>query len=106
MQGAAPFESLQVADIGDIPVNTYNLKAAVKQLHGAYADIVKDGCKPLTLGGEHTISYPILQALRVCTSMSLYGSIYLYIMFVSVCLYLSLSISGCLCQSLYVSVCL
>jgi len=62
--GAAPFESLQVADIGDIPVNTYNLKAAMKQLHGAYADIVKDGCKPLTMGGEHTISYPILQALR------------------------------------------
>ncbi|CAG5123226.1 unnamed protein product [Candidula unifasciata] len=62
--GAAPFESLQVADIGDVPFNAYNLHLAVKQIREAYRAIIKDGCVPLTLGGDHTLSYPILQAIK------------------------------------------
>jgi len=62
--GAAPFESLQVADIGDIPANPYNLPVAVRQIRAAFDDVIKDGCVPLTMGGDHTISYPILQAIK------------------------------------------
>ncbi|XP_078695358.1 guanidinobutyrase-like isoform X1 [Branchiostoma floridae x Branchiostoma belcheri] len=62
--GAAPFDSLQVADIGDVFINMYDLKDAVKKIREAYAEIVANGCKPLTLGGDHTLTYPILQAIK------------------------------------------
>ncbi|KAH9498295.1 hypothetical protein Btru_006471 [Bulinus truncatus] len=62
--GAAPFESLQVADIGDVPFSLYNLPEAVKQIYRAYTNFIRNGCIPLTLGGDHTLSYPILQAMK------------------------------------------
>jgi len=63
--GAAPFESLMVADIGDIPINTYNLADTVNIIHKNVAAIAKLGCKPLILGGDHTITYPILRGIKV-----------------------------------------
>ncbi|KAM9115840.1 agmatinase, mitochondrial-like [Pangshura tecta] len=61
--GAAPFHSLMVADIGDVNVNLYNLQDSCRQIREAYQKIVAAGCIPLTLGGDHTITYPILQAV-------------------------------------------
>ena len=54
---------VEVADIGDIPVNPYNLEAAVETIADAYAGIAAAGCRPLTLGGEHTIVWPIVRGL-------------------------------------------
>ena len=61
---AAPFDSLQVADIGDVRINPYDLKDSVRLIEAAYLDIVSTGCRPITLGGDHTIAWPILRALR------------------------------------------
>ncbi len=61
---AAPFDSLQVADIGDIAINTFNLPKSVAIIEAAYEEILAADCKPLTLGGDHTISLPILRALK------------------------------------------
>ncbi|XP_009461655.1 PREDICTED: agmatinase, mitochondrial [Nipponia nippon] len=61
--GAAPFDSLQVADIGDVNVNLYNLPDSCRLIRESYQKIVASGCVPLTLGGDHTITYPILQAM-------------------------------------------
>ena len=61
---AAPFDSLQVADIGDVAINTFNLAASIAIIEKAYDAIVADGCRPLTLGGDHTIVLPILRALH------------------------------------------
>ena len=61
---AAPFDSLQVADIGDIAINTFNLQKSLEIIESAYDDILAADCKPLTLGGDHTISLPILRAMR------------------------------------------
>ncbi len=61
---AAPFDSLQVADIGDVAINTFNLAKSVAIIESAYDDILAHDCKPLTLGGDHTISLPILRALN------------------------------------------
>lgn len=61
--GAAPFEHMQVADIGDVAINTFDLKKSVDIITNAYDDIVAHGCIPLTLGGDHTITYPILLAI-------------------------------------------
>ena len=61
---SAPFDSLQVADIGDVAINTFNLAKSVAIIESAYDDILARNCKPLTLGGDHTISLPILRALN------------------------------------------
>ncbi|UZE25919.1 agmatinase [Pseudomonas sp. B21-056] len=61
--GAAPFESLQVADIGDVAINTFNLPDAVRRIQEAYDIILENDVAPLTLGGDHTITYPILQSI-------------------------------------------
>ncbi|WP_108880125.1 agmatinase [Anderseniella sp. Alg231-50] len=62
--GAAPFDSLQVADIGDVAVNTFDLKKSVKIIEKAYDRILAQDCVPLTLGGDHTLTLPILRAMH------------------------------------------
>lgn len=60
---AAPFDSLQVADIGDVAIDTFNLPKCMDIITEAYSDILAENCIPLTLGGDHTIAYPILRAM-------------------------------------------
>jgi guanidinobutyrase len=62
--GAAPFDSLQVADLGDVPINTYNLTKSVDIITAHYRTVLAAGCIPLTLGGDHTIALPILRAMK------------------------------------------
>lgn len=61
--GAAPFDTLQVADLGDVPINTYSLEKSLPIITAFYARVLAANCKPLTLGGDHTIALPILRAL-------------------------------------------
>lgn len=61
--GAAPFESLSVADIGDVAINTYNLLKSVDIIEAHYARLSAYPLAPLTLGGDHTITLPILRAM-------------------------------------------
>jgi guanidinobutyrase len=61
---AAPFDSLQVADIGDVATNPFDLKDSIRLIESAYEAIVANGCRPITLGGDHTIAWPILRALH------------------------------------------
>lgn len=60
---AAPFENLRVADIGDVPINTYNLPASLDIITRFHAGILAEGCVPLTLGGDHTLTLPVLRAI-------------------------------------------
>ncbi|MDC1424654.1 agmatinase [Oceanospirillaceae bacterium] len=60
---AAPFDSLQVADIGDIAINTFNIDKSMAIIESAYDDILAQHCKPLTMGGDHTIALPILRSI-------------------------------------------
>jgi guanidinobutyrase len=61
--GAAPFDTLQVADLGDVPINTYSLDKSLTIITDFYRIVLDAGCKPLTLGGDHTIALPILRAV-------------------------------------------
>jgi len=61
--GAAPFDALQVADLGDVPINTYSLLKSVDIITAYYTEVLGHGCIPLTLGGDHTIALPILRAM-------------------------------------------
>jgi guanidinobutyrase len=61
---AAPFDSLRVADLGDVAINPYNLHDSIKRIEIAYDEILQHDCKPITLGGDHTIALPILRAIH------------------------------------------
>jgi guanidinobutyrase len=60
---AAPFDSLQVADIGDVAINPYNLADSITRIEKAYDAILEHDCVPISLGGDHTITLPILRAI-------------------------------------------
>ena len=60
---AAPFDSLQVADLGDVPINTYSLDKSLPLITDFYREVLAADCVPLTLGGDHTIALPILRAV-------------------------------------------
>ena len=60
--GAAPFDSFQVADIGDVPLNTFSLEKSVGIIEQHFSEVLAAGAKTVSLGGDHTISLPILRA--------------------------------------------
>ena len=61
--GAAPFDQMQVADIGDVPINLFDLKKSVDIITAFYDDVLTHDAVPLTLGGDHTLTWPILRAM-------------------------------------------
>ncbi|MBB3167798.1 agmatinase [Simiduia aestuariiviva] len=61
--GADPFNSLSIADIGDVPINTFNLQKSVQIIEKHYDAVVAAGITPVSIGGDHTIVLPILRAL-------------------------------------------
>eukprot|EP00118_Oscarella_pearsei_P026868 m.310528 g.310528 ORF g.310528 m.310528 type:complete len:321 (+) comp52298_c0_seq1:46-1008(+) len=60
---AAPFQSIQVADIGDIAVNTYSLADSFEIIKKRITEISSGGCSPLILGGDHSITLAILRGI-------------------------------------------
>ena len=63
-QDAEPFALAQVVDAGDIAVNPFNIELAVDQVEAGMTELVSTGAKIMTLGGDHTIAYPILKSLH------------------------------------------
>lgn len=61
--GAAPFDSFQVADVGDVALNSFDLLKSIDIIESFYHDVLQHGAKPVTLGGDHTITLPILRAV-------------------------------------------
>ena len=59
---AAPFDSFQVADIGDVPLNTFNLLKSIDIIEGFFDDVLSHGAKTVSMGGDHTVALPILRA--------------------------------------------
>jgi guanidinobutyrase len=61
--GAAPFEHLQVADIGDLAINTFSLKDTIRIITESYEAILTSNVIPMAMGGDHSITLPILRAI-------------------------------------------
>jgi len=62
--GASPFEAASVADIGDAWVSKpYELSAAHQEIEAFFQRVHAAGIRPLTCGGDHSISLPVLRAL-------------------------------------------
>ena len=60
---AAPFDSLRVGDLGDVPINTFDLKDSVERITTFYDRVLAHDVVPLTLGGDHTLTLPVLRAI-------------------------------------------
>jgi len=61
---AAPFDTLQIADLGDVAINTFNLNSSMEIIESHYDQLLSCDITPLTMGGDHTIVLPILRSLR------------------------------------------
>jgi agmatinase len=60
----APLAEIRVADIGDVPMRSrYSLETCHQDIEAFYARVVAAGVVPLSVGGDHSISYPILKAI-------------------------------------------
>lgn len=61
--GAAPFDSFQVADVGDVALSPYDLLKSIDIIETFYRDCLVHDIVPVSMGGDHTITLPILRAL-------------------------------------------
>jgi len=61
--GGAPFDSFQVVDGGDVAINPYSLEKSLGLIEAHYARLAAARVLPISLGGDHTITLPILRAL-------------------------------------------
>ncbi|MEX0278390.1 MAG: agmatinase [Ruegeria sp.] len=60
---AAPFDSLHIADIGDLAINTFSLSDSLKIIKDSYDGILDQAVIPVAMGGDHSITLPILRAV-------------------------------------------
>jgi guanidinopropionase len=63
VSGVRPYELARCADIGDCPVNPVDLNDTLARVEAFFKDIKAAGALPLTAGGDHLISLPILRAV-------------------------------------------
>ncbi len=62
--GAQPFGDLRIRDLGDCWIeDPYNLAGALSEIEAFYRQVVTAGVTPVTVGGDHSIAWPILRAV-------------------------------------------
>jgi len=60
----APLAEIAVADIGDVPFRSrFSLEQSHQDIEDFYAKLVAVGVAPLSVGGDHSITLPILKAV-------------------------------------------
>jgi guanidinopropionase len=59
-----PKSAVRAADVGDVPFRSrYSLEQSLEDIENYYAALKEQGVRPLSVGGDHSITYPILKAL-------------------------------------------
>ncbi len=61
--GVRPFERINCADLGDVPPNPIDIEDGLSRVTAFYEKVHAAGIIPLTAGGDHLCSLPILRAL-------------------------------------------
>ena len=60
----APFAEMKCADVGDVPFRSrFSLEMCMEDIEDYYSDVAASGVRPLSAGGDHSITYPIMKAL-------------------------------------------
>jgi agmatinase len=62
-QKVAPFDRLNVADLGDIDAPPVSIEKCYDVVEARISAIAESGARPIVIGGDHSISLPILRAL-------------------------------------------
>ena len=63
-QKVVPQASLRAADVGDVPFRSrYSLEQTLEDIEAYYLELHAAGVRPLSVGGDHSVTYPILKAL-------------------------------------------
>jgi len=60
--GVAPFREVQVVDAGDAPASPIDVLAAHEAIRSAAAEVVSAGGRVVGLGGDHSVSLPLVRA--------------------------------------------
>ena len=63
VSGIAPFSVANVADVGDLAVNPINLMDGLALIEQGMKAIVATGALPLSVGGDHLTTLPVLRAV-------------------------------------------
>ncbi len=58
------FQTVQVADCGDISANPFNIEEAIEAVSNHASQLIAGNSRLITLGGDHTISLPLLRAMH------------------------------------------
>ncbi|MEX0309225.1 MAG: agmatinase [Tateyamaria sp.] len=61
--GVNPFALCNWADLGDVPPNPIDIDDSLARVTAFYSDLKGNGITPMTAGGDHLVSLPILRAL-------------------------------------------
>ncbi|MEM9603578.1 MAG: agmatinase [Pseudomonadota bacterium] len=61
----APFQRVNCADLGDVPPNPVDIEDSLARVTAHFGALRRAGIVPLTAGGDHLVSLPILRALAV-----------------------------------------
>jgi agmatinase len=62
--GIAPLAELTAADVGDVAFRSrFSLEQSHEDIEAYFSRVAAAGVKPLSAGGDHSISYPILRAV-------------------------------------------
>ena len=59
----APYELAKCGDLGDAPVNPASLEDSLERIGHFYAKLHEAGAIPLSAGGDHLITLPIMRGI-------------------------------------------
>ena len=62
--GTSPFATQQVVDAGDFAVNPFDIEEAISSITKSYDQLSEQVKSIVTIGGDHTITLPILRSLH------------------------------------------
>ena len=63
VSGVRPYERSNCADLGDVSINPADIEDSMNRITAFYNKVLGKGIKPLTAGGDHLTSLPVLRAL-------------------------------------------
>lgn len=69
--GVAPFSMVNCADLGDVAPNPVDIEDTMNRVTSFYDDLTERGITPLTAGGDHLTTLPVLRALAKSEPLSL-----------------------------------
>lgn len=63
VSGLRPFETVACADLGDVAPNPADVTDSLERVTAFYQKVKAAGIRPLTVGGDHLVSLPVLRAI-------------------------------------------